>query len=225
MVRSSKPIALICGAVSIAATMIFYLLIFGNIFTIPMRWISLIFLVLAESIGTAKALNIKKSIFGVANIITSLFHIGIVLVMSIMFVNVLPLFISKYILLNILGLCVLLAVDAIIVYFGEHIDDKNSELAENQAVMDNLYTTAKSLAIEYSESAYGKSLDELSELIRYSDNSALSNDEVLISEKLEELQEVLSTDDCESVPRRISDIENIIKLRSLKIKAVKRGHY
>lgn len=225
MVRNSKPIALICGAVSIAATVIFYLLIFGNIFTIPMRWISLIFLVLAESIGTAKALNIKKSIFGVANIITSLFHIGIVLVMSIMFVNVLPLFISKYILLNILGLCVLLAVDVIIVYFEEHTDDKNSELAENQAVMDSLYTTAKSLAIEYGESAYGKSLDELSELIRYSDNSALSNDEVLISEKLEELQEVLSTDDCESVPRRISDIENIIKLRSLKIKAVKRGHY
>lgn len=225
MVRNSKPIALICGAVSIAVTVIFYLLIFGNIFTIPMRWISLIFLVLAESIGTAKALNIKKSIFGVANIITSLFHIGIVLVMSIMFVNVLPLFISKYILLNILGLCVLLAVDVIIVCFGEHTDDKNSELTENQAVMDSLYTTAKSLAIENSESAYGKSLDELSELIRYSDNSALSNDEVLISEKLEELQEVLSTDDCESVPRRISDIENIIKLRSLKIKGVKRGHY
>lgn len=224
MLRNSKAIALICGATSIAATVIFYLMTFDNIFTIPIRWISLMFLIFTEGIGTVKALSVKKSIFGVANIITSLFHLGIVLVMSIVFVNIFPLLIKTYILLNILALCVLLVVDSVIIYFGGYIGAKNSSLAESQAVIDSLYTKAKSLMIEYQESSYKKDLEEISEMLMYSDNSALSTDEVVISEKLEELQKLLADAD-ESIPHKISDIKNAIKLRSLKIKSNKRGSY
>lgn len=224
MLKNSKAITLICGATSIVATIIFYLLTFDNIFTIPMRWISLMFLIFVESIGTIKALCIKKSIFGVANIIASLFHLGIILVMSIIFVNVFPLLVKAYILLNLLALGVMLAIDVIIIYFGEYIGNKNKALSENQAVVDSLYTNAKGLSIEYRESTYSKDLDEISELLRYSDNSALSNDEVLISEKLEELRKLLSDND-ESIPQKILDIKNAIKLRSLKIKSIKRGNY
>ncbi len=224
MLKNSKAITLICGATSIVATIIFYLLTFDNIFTIPMRWISLMFLIFVEGIGTIKALCIKKSIFGVANIIASLFHLGIVLVVSIIFVNIFPLLIKAYILLNLLALGVILAVDVIIIYFGEYIGNKNKVLSENQAVVDSLYTNAKGLAIEYRESTYSKDLDELSEQLRYSDNSELSNDEVLISEKLEELRKLLSDND-ESIPQKILEIKNAIKLRSLKIKSTKRGSY
>ncbi len=224
MLKNSKAITLICGATSIVATIIFYLLTFDNIFTIPMRWISLMFLIFVEGIGTIKALYIKKSIFGVANIIASLFHLGIVLVMSIIFVNIFPLLIKTYILLNLLALGIMLAVDVIIIYFGEYIGSKNKVLSENQAVVDNLYTTAKGLAIEYKESAYSNDLDELSELLRYSDNSTLSSDEIVISELFEELHKLLSDND-ESIPQKISDIKNAIKLRSLKIKSTKRGSY
>ena len=224
MLKNSKAITLICGATSIVATVIFYLLTFDNIFTIPMRWISLMFLILVEGIGTIKALFINKSIFGVANIIASLFHLGIVLVMSIIFVNIFPLFIKAYILLNLLALGVMLAVDVIIIYFAEYIGTKNKVLSKNQAVVDSLCTNAKGLAIEYRESTYSKDLDELSELLKYSDNSALSNDEVMISEMLEELRKLLSDND-ESIPQKISDIKNAIKLRSLKNKSTKRGSY
>ena len=65
MLSKSKHIVLTCGAVSIAVTVIFYLLIFDNIFTVPMRWVSLLFLILAEAIGTIKAFTVKRSIFGV----------------------------------------------------------------------------------------------------------------------------------------------------------------
>lgn len=224
MLKNAKAITLICGATSMVATIIFYLLTFDNIFTIPMRWISLMFLIFVEGIGTIKALCIKKSIFGVANIIASLFHLGIVLVVSIIFVNIFPLLIKAYILLNLLALGVILAVDVIIIYFGEYIGNKNKVLSENQAVVDSLYTNAKGLAIEYRESNYSKDLDELSEQLRYSDNSELSNDEVLISEKLEELRKLLSDND-ESIPQKILEIKNAIKLRSLKIKSTKRGSY
>lgn len=128
MFNKSKNITLICSAVSIAVTVIFYLLIFDNIFTVPMRYLSLTFLILAEIIGTVKALSIKKTIFGIANITTSVFHIIAVLISSIIFVNILPLLIKKYILLNILALCILLVVDVIIFYFTNQ-NQKRDETA------------------------------------------------------------------------------------------------
>ena len=95
MLSKSKYIALICGAVSVAATTILYLLTFDNIFTIPMRWVSLMFLILAETIGTIKALTVKRTIFAVSNIVTSITHVIAVLALSIVFVNVFPLLIKK----------------------------------------------------------------------------------------------------------------------------------
>lgn len=224
MLKNSKAIALICGAISIAATVIFYLMTFDNIFTIPMRWISLMFLIFTEGIGTVKALSVKKSIFGVANIITSLIHLGIVLIMSIIFVNIFPLLIKTYILLNILALCALLAIDMVIIYFGGYIGAKNNKLAESQAVIDSLYTKAKDLVTEYQDSTYKKALEEISEMLMYSDNSVLSTDGVAISDKLEELQKLLADND-ERIPQKISDTKNAIKMRSLKIKSNKRGSY
>lgn len=224
MLKKSKAVTLICGAISITATIIFYLLTFDNIFTVPMRWISLIFLILTEVIGTVKAMCIKKSIFGVASISVSLFHLGVVLIISIIFVNTYPMLIKKYVLLNLLALIVMLAADVLIIYFGESIRNKNNALSENQAVIDSLYTSAKALEIEYRESTYSKNLNELSELLKYSDNSTLSNDEVAISEMFDELRKLLS-DNAEGIPQKISDIKNAIKLRSLKIKSTKRGNY
>lgn len=224
MLKKSKAITLICGGLSVAATVILYLLTFDNIFTIPMRWVSLMFLLISELIGTVKALTIKKSIFGVANITTSLLHLGIVLVLSIIYINVFPLLIKAYILLNILALCALLVFDIIIIYFGEHLSSKNSELASNQAVVNSLYTKAASLAIEYKQSDYSNDLEEIGEMLKYSDNSVLSNDEIVILNKLEELQKLLPAED-EGISQKISDIKDAIKLRSLKVQGAKRGSY
>lgn len=224
MQEKSKAVILICGATSIIVTIIFYLLTFDNIFTIPMRWTSLIFLIFAEIIGTVKALNIKKSIFGLASIIVSLFHLGIVLAISIIFVNTFPLLIRKYVLLNLLLLSIMLAIDVIVIYFGKYIRSKNKVLSENQAIAGSLYTTAMGLAIEYKESDYTKDLNEICELLKYSDNSALSGDEVLISGMFKELHKSLSDDD-ESIPQKISAIKKVVKLHSLKIKSTKRGSY
>ena len=97
-------------------------------------------------------------------------------------------------------------------------------MAESQAVIDSLYTKAKSLMIEYQESSYKKDLEEISEMLMYSDNSALSTDEVVILNKLEELQKLLAENN-EEIPQKICEVKNTIKLRSLKIKSNKRGSY
>ena len=118
----------------------------------------------------------------------------------------------------------MLAVDVIIIYFGKYIGSKNKVLSQNQTIAGNLYTIAMGLAIEYKESGYNGDLNEICELLKYSDNSELSGDEVLISERLEELRKLLSDND-ESIPEKILDIKKTIKLRSLKIKSTKRGSY
>lgn len=224
MLNKSKYIALICGAVSIAVTVIFYLLTFDNIFTVPMRWVSLMFLIFAEVIGSIKAFTVKRSIFGVSNIVTSIVHIVVVLMLSIIFVNILPLMIKKYILLNILALCILLVVDVVIVFFTNRVMAQNSKLNESQSVMGCCVEKAASLCVEFGNTDYKKDLEEIVELLKYSDNSCLSQDEMTIMNKLDEVQLLLKKNE-DGIAGKIIEIKNIIKLRSIKVASAKRGSY
>jgi hypothetical protein len=224
MLNKSKHIALICGATSIAVTVIFYLLTYNNIFTVPMRWVSLLFLIFAEAIGTVKALTVKKTVFGVSNIVTSIAHIAAVLVLSIVFVNIFPLLIAKYILLNILALCILMVVDVVILYFTNRGATQNRKMNESQSVMGACVEKASSLCVEFGSTDYKKDLEEIVELLRYSDNSCLTQDEMTIMNKLGEVQLLLKNND-EGIAEKIVEIKNAIELRSIKVKSAKRGSY
>ena len=224
MLNKSKHIVLICGAASIAVTVMFYLLTFDNIFAIPMRWVSLMFLILAEAIGTLKALTIKKTIFGIANIITSIVHVLSVLMLSIVFVNILPFLINKYILLNILVLCVLLVVDVVIIYFTNLVSSQNRKLNESQSVIGVCVEKATALCVEFKDTDYKKGLEEIVELLKYSDNSCLTQDEISIMNMLDEVKQLLKDKD-DGVNKKIMEIKNAIELRSIKVKSAKRGSY
>ena len=224
MLSKSKNIAIICGAASVAITILFYLLTFDNIFTIPMRWVSLIFLILAEAIWTVKALTVRKSIFSVSILITSIAHVIVVLALSIVFVNLLPLLIKKYILLNILALFVLLVADAIIIFFANRVSTQNNKLNESQSVMGYCVEKASSLCVEFKDTDYKKDLEEIVELLKYSDNSCLTQDERDIMNKLDEVKQLLK-DNEEGINEKIIEIKNAIELRSIKVKSAKRGSY
>ena len=224
MLKKSKYIALICGAVSIAVTVIFYLLTFDNIFTVPMRWVSLAFLVLAEAIGTIKAFVVKRNIFDISNIVTSIVHIIAVLILSIIFVNITPLLIKKYVLLNILALCVLLLVDVVTVFFADWVATQNSKLNESQSIMGYCVEKATSLCVEFDETAYKKDLEDIVELLKCSDNSCLFQDEMTIMNNLDEVQLLLENND-DGIAEKMIEIKNVIKLRSIKVASAKRGSY
>lgn len=222
--KNSKLTILICGLISIAATVIFYLLTFDSIFNIPMRWVSLMLLVITESIGTIKALFVKKGIITQASIFTSCAHLAAVLVLSILFVNFFPLSLKSYILLNVLVLCALTVADLLILHFGKTASASDKKLAQSQGVMDACYTKVQGLTVVYGHSNYKKDLVEIAELIKYSDNSELTDDEADIIGKLDELEEQLKEGN-ESVSALITEIKNIINLRTIKVKSIKRGGY
>lgn len=224
MLSKSKYIALICGGISIAVTVIFYLLTFDNILTVPMRWVSLTFLVSAEAIGTIKAFSVKRTIFGVANILTSLVHIAVVLIISIIFVNFLPLFIKRYILLNVLALCALLIADVIILYFTNNVAAQNAKMAESQSAMRFCTDKASSMCVEFKDTEYRRDLDEIVDLLKYSDNSSLTQDEMGIMNQLDRLQLLLKNND-DGIAGQIIEIKNAIKMRSIKAASTKYGSY
>ena len=90
--------------------------------------------------------------------------------------------------------------------------------------MDACYAKAQGLVIVYGQSEYKKDLIEISELIKYSDNSGLTDAEPTIMGKLEEL-EVQLKENGANISALISEIKNIIYLRSIKMKSIKRGGY
>ena len=222
--KNSKLTTLICGLIAIAATVIFYLLTFDNIFTIPMRWVSLMFLLITECIGTLKALFVQKNIITQASVFTSGAHLVAVLILSIVFVNFFPLALKTYILLSVLMLCALAAVDLFILHFGKNMSASNKKLKQSQSVMDACYAKAQGLVAVYGQSMHKDDLVAISELIKYSDNSELTDDEATILAKLGELEAQLK-DGGESVPDLIIEIKNVINLRSIKMKSLKRGGY
>lgn len=69
-----------------------------------------------------------------------------------------------------------------------------------------------------------KRLEELVELLKYSDNSCLSQDEETIMRKLDELELLLKNNDDHTV-EKITEIVNVIKLRSIKVASAKHGRY
>lgn len=222
--KDSKTTVLICGLIACAATIIFYLLTFDNIFSVPMRWVSLLFLLIAECIGTGKSLCLNKSIFGIATTVSSILHLAAVLVLSIVFVNFLPLMLKTYLLINLLFLCALAAADIIVTHFGSHVAEVNKQMSANQSVMAACYQKAQALTIEYAQSSYIKELEAIADLIKYSDNSALSDNELSIMNKLDELGGLLGSGS-DSADGKITEIKNLINLRSAKIAGTKRGSY
>lgn len=222
--KKSRYIALICGGVSIVVTVMFYLMTFDNIFMAPMRWISLLFLIISEVIFIIKAFNLKKAIFALSGIVTSCLHIALVLTMSIVFVDILPLFIKQYVLLNIMALGVLLIVDVLITYFGKRVSIQNVKLSASQSAMQRCLKKADALCVKYNNSDYQKKLQEIAELLKYSDNSCLSGDEKTMMKKLDEVDELLSGNK-DGIDKRLNEIKNMIDLRSVKVAGAKRGKY
>ena len=100
----------------------------------------------------------------------------------------------------------------------------NKKLKQSQSVMDACYTKAQGLVAVYGQSEFKADLVAITELIKYSDNSELTDDEATIMAKLEELETQLK-EGGEGVPSLITEIKNVINLRTIKMKSIKRGGY
>lgn len=223
--KNNRQIILICCCIAIIITVTFYLLTFDNIFTIPMKWLSMLFLLLAEIIGTIKALKIEGSIFYAANLTLSLIHTIFVLVLSIVFVNFLPIFFKQYVLLNILLLALLALMDIIIIHFGKRAKESNNKYSQSRNVIDECYSKVMSLSLDSKNTEYKEKLTEISDLLKYSDNSSLCGNEDDILDNIYAIEEMIENNEKDDIPSLLDETKKLLKIRNIQIKSEKRGNF
>lgn len=208
------------GGLGIIITILFYMLTFDNVFTIPMRFISLLFLLLAEIIGIYKSMKFNLSILGIAHLTLSGIHIVFVLLSSIVFVDFLPMYINTYIMINLIGLVILFVFDLCLNSFVQTHKDEPISNGINECLVH-----AELIYNENKQTKYERKLYELYELIKYSDNSIKIKGEDEILESLKELKDILHEKNETKIMNSITALIQKVEERTIKVKNKQRGRY
>ncbi len=125
MKKNRQTTIVLCGLIAMIVTLLLYFLIFDSVFSLPIRWISLMFVLAAEVMGIAKSLKNNKSIFGVTTITVSAIHLIIVVILALVFVNFFPVLLKQYVLLNLLILAIAIALDILLLYLDGETEERD----------------------------------------------------------------------------------------------------
>ena len=214
MKRNNALIILIATCILIITMTLFYLLTFNNIFTFPMRWISLLFLVLVEVVGLVVILNTRRNIIGTAIITLAIMHLVIVFVISLLYVNVLPFDIIRYVIINILIFAIVIILYILLANFSMKSQLSNVNYKVGNTMLSEIFTSIKDLSLTYSNTEYKKDLEELIEFIAYKRVVNLTGYENNILERINELKASLKNSDESKIKENIKKIRNLFEIIS-----------
>lgn len=214
MKRNNALIILIATCILIITMTLFYLLTFNNIFTFPMRWISLLFLVLVEVVGLVVILNTRRNIIGTAIITLAILHLVIVFVLSLLYVNVLPFDIIRYVIINILIFAIVIILYILLANFSMKSQLSNVNYKVGNTILSEIFTSIKDLSLTYSNTEYKKDLEELIEFIAYKRVVNLTGYENDILERVNELKASLKNSDESKIKENIKKIRNLFEIIS-----------
>ena len=214
MKRNNALIILIATCILIITMTLFYLLTFNNIFTLPMRWISLLFLVLVEVVGLVVILNTRRNIIGTAIITLAILHLVIVFVLSLLYVNVLPFDIIRYVIINILIFAIVIILYILLANFSMKSQLSNVNYKVGNTILSEIFTSIKDLSLTYSNTEYKKDLEELIEFIAYKRVVNLTGYENDILERINELKASLKNSDESKIKEDIKEIRNLFEIIS-----------
>lgn len=214
MKRNNALIILIATCILIITMTLFYLLTFNNIFTLPMRWISLLFLVLVEVVGLVVILNTRRNIIGTAIITLAILHLVIVFVISLLYVNVLPFDIIRYVIINTLIFAIVIILYILLANFSMKSQLSNVNYKVGNTMLSEIFTSIKDLSLTYSNTEYKKDLEELIEFIAYKRVVNLTGYEDNILERVNELKASLKNSDESKIKEDIKKIRNLFEIIS-----------
>lgn len=210
-INQTAVVLAVCLGVDLTVSVLYYFLTSRSSIWTFMYWFSFICLMIAEAAGTVKAVMAKRTILGFANISTSIIHITIVFAVSVLFVYFFPKQIKAYILLNILGWAVMMLFDVSVYYFNHSAAEKSMKLSHSMDFMDACYVKVRNMGMEHKDSVYGKELNKISEIIKYSDYTLTADIENIFMEKLLELEQVLRDDDNGNAQDKIKEVMHVFK--------------
>lgn len=216
MKKSSSITVLLCGLIAVIVTILFYILTFNHVFTLAIRWLSLLFLLIVEIMGTIKALKFRNSVLGATTVVVSLIHLGTVLGISIIFINFFPVFLVNYILLNLLLIAIVAVIDILIMHFDCKVAENNKRYEEASFVMDECLRQAESIILEEGTTECKQEINQIVELLKYTNRTELCGTETEILAKIKELHVLINTEI--DLDDKVNEILSLLKLRSLQIK-------
>ena len=226
MKKGFTTLPALCWALSVIVTGLVYFLLVDELFSFPVKWLSVCFVILAEIILCFKSLIKKKSIITNTQLIFGGIYLFSTFVLSVIYINISNPNIKWFVALHAVLLLILTIADLTVLNLQNRFAESDRELAKNQSVMSACGVLIDTIIAENPKSEFQKELLEISESIRYADNSILSGDEGTIAEKLETLQNLLqSEENTAEIPAKIKDIKSLIKVRELYIKQNQRGKY
>lgn len=224
MTKKTKSTILICGALVMVLTAVAYFLLFDDLFDVGMRWVSMCALLFSELVCTAKLAVKRDSLISNVHATT-----GVALILAALFFSVLyNAFwqdeIKHFILWNLIALVGVAIVDVIIASFDKKVKGMDEKLAASQSAILDCTTEAMNIVAENPSSELKKDLEELVEMLKYSDNSCTTGDEAEIHTKLCALRATVKDDD-EAAKTEIDAIRTLIGCRNNNIKNKKRGSF
>ena len=228
MFNQHKSIAAIsCLLIMLSTTLAFYLL-FENLFDMKLQWISLLFLLLSEAILMVKFLLIhKQTIIADAHITSSIMHIVIISLVSALFVIFIKEGIKLFVLINVMALSALIVTDLVIHYTQYHTTEKGNEQLNAQELLCICISQVQQLSLQHKESCFYTDICKIEELLRYSDNTAVTGDEAKIGTLLSELSLLLNDENADSALAytKTNAIMAAIQDRTVQMKVIQRGKY
>lgn len=226
MKKNFKVIPLICWTLIIIITALIYCLLVEDLFSSVVKVLSVCFVILAELILCIKFLSKKQSIIMNVQMIFGGSYLLAVFVLSLIYINLTAPQMKWFIAIHATLLLILTILDLTVLNFYGRVENSDKQLAKNQSIMAVCGNLIDIIIAENSEFEFKKDLIDISESIKYCDNSALSGEEDTIIEKLEELKDhIKNYDDKEEIKAKINDIKTLIKVREIYIKQNKRGTF
>ncbi|KSV59071.1 hypothetical protein [Acetivibrio ethanolgignens] len=228
MVDKYKGIAAISGVLVMLSTALAFYLLFENLFDVKIQWISLLFLLLSEAILMAKFLLIRKqTIIADAHISSSVIHIVLVFLAAVLFIVFKEEAAKMFILINVVGLSVLIIADLLIYYTQCHTAENGGEQMDAQKVLYHCISQVQQLSLRHKGTSFYTDLCRIEELLKYSDNTAITGVETKIGELISELSTLLSNENVDSalIYTKTNDIAATIQERTAQMKHIKRGKY
>lgn len=218
---------LISGLLIIGLTVLLYALLVDNLFSSIVKWLSLIFVVIAEIAMLLKVLiGSKDHIMNIQNYVGITYWL-ITLILSWVFIAIPSPNIKIFIAIQVTFLVIIVVLDLVILYFSNRATVSDSVLATTQAVIGDCVAIAEEIVALNANNVWVSDLKAIHELLLYADNTFLSGNEEQIVKQLLDLKEILKKGEIDepSTTARINDIKQLIYVRTRYGKQNKKGNF
>lgn len=224
--KQTRIATISCLLIMLSTVLAFYLL-FENLFDVEIQRISLLFLLLSEAILMAKFLLMRtQTIIAGANITSSIIHIVIISLVFIFFVVFYEEGVKLFVLINVVLLSVLIIFDLLIFYVQCYTEKGNKQPSAQDGIRRCAFQVQQ-LLLRYKGTAFYTDLCKIEELLKYSDNTAVTGDEIKIGALISELSVLLDDKGTDSalIYAKTKNIMEAIQERTAQMKVIKRGEY